>query len=99
MFATALEARAQIELGRTLHAKYHGTPPPAVLLTEFCVCGTNSQTERRRAIREFVESNFYSLRILASIQDSKVTTPTSRKPRSPPRVWKQLVTAALGNRS
>src|SRR5260370_23620091 len=36
----------QIELGRTLHAKYHGTPPPTVLLTEFCVCGTNlAETE------------------------------------------------------
>jgi len=30
-----------IERGRELHRKYHGTAPPQVMLTEFCVCGTN----------------------------------------------------------
>ena len=30
-----------IERGRELHRKYHGTEPPQVMLTEFCVCGTN----------------------------------------------------------
>ncbi|MBT6912541.1 MAG: LLM class flavin-dependent oxidoreductase, partial [Rhodospirillaceae bacterium] len=29
-----------IEHGRELHRKYHGTEPPCVMLTEFCVCGT-----------------------------------------------------------
>ena len=30
-----------IERGRELHRKYHGTEPPQVMLTEFVVCGTN----------------------------------------------------------
>src|SRR5712691_8675507 len=30
-----------IERGRELHCKYHGTEPPQVMLTEFVVCGTN----------------------------------------------------------
>ena len=34
------EMRApMIEKGRALHRQYHGTEPPRVMLTEFCVCG------------------------------------------------------------
>jgi hypothetical protein len=51
-----------IERGRELHRKYHGTEPPQVMLTEFCVCGTNlaeAEEEARRYQGKFVESNFY----------------------------------------
>src|ERR1043165_5444945 len=46
-----------IERGRELHPKYHGTAPPQVMLTEFCVCGTNlaeTEEEARRCQGEFV---------------------------------------------
>jgi Coenzyme F420-dependent N5,N10-methylene tetrahydromethanopterin reductase and related flavin-dependent oxidoreductases len=44
------EMRApMIEKGRELHRKYHGTEPPRVMLTEFCVCGGDlAATEERR---------------------------------------------------
>jgi alkanesulfonate monooxygenase SsuD/methylene tetrahydromethanopterin reductase-like flavin-dependent oxidoreductase (luciferase family) len=56
----------QIELGRTLHRKYHGTEPPTLMLTEFCVCGTNAdiEDEARRYQGKFVESNFYHYEFL-----------------------------------
>jgi alkanesulfonate monooxygenase SsuD/methylene tetrahydromethanopterin reductase-like flavin-dependent oxidoreductase (luciferase family) len=39
-----------IERGRELHRQFHGTQPPHVMLTEFCVCGTDLGTcETRRA--------------------------------------------------
>ena len=62
------EMRAPIiERGRDLHRKYHGTEPPTVLLTEFCVCGTNladTEEEARRYQGKFVESNFYHYEFL-----------------------------------
>jgi alkanesulfonate monooxygenase SsuD/methylene tetrahydromethanopterin reductase-like flavin-dependent oxidoreductase (luciferase family) len=56
-----------IERGRQLHRKYHGTEPPQVMLTEFCVCGTNlpeTEEEARRYQGKFVESNFYHYEFL-----------------------------------
>ena len=56
-----------IERGRALHRKYHGTEPPQVMLTEFCVCGTNlteTEEEARRYQGKFVESNFYHYEFL-----------------------------------
>ncbi len=56
----------QIEHGRDLHRKYHGTPPPTLMVTEFCVCGTNAdiEDEARRYQGKFVESNFYHYEFL-----------------------------------
>jgi alkanesulfonate monooxygenase SsuD/methylene tetrahydromethanopterin reductase-like flavin-dependent oxidoreductase (luciferase family) len=56
-----------IERGRALHRKYHGTEPPQVMLTEFCVCGTDlaeTEDEARRYQGKFVESNFYHYEFL-----------------------------------
>jgi alkanesulfonate monooxygenase SsuD/methylene tetrahydromethanopterin reductase-like flavin-dependent oxidoreductase (luciferase family) len=56
-----------IERGRELHRKYHGTEPPQVMLTEFCVCGTNlaeTEGEARKYQGKFVESNFYHYEFL-----------------------------------
>jgi len=56
-----------IERGRELHRKYHGTEPPQVMLTEFVVCGTNlaaCEEEARQYQGKFVESNFYHYEFL-----------------------------------
>jgi alkanesulfonate monooxygenase SsuD/methylene tetrahydromethanopterin reductase-like flavin-dependent oxidoreductase (luciferase family) len=56
-----------IERGRELHRKYHGTEPPIVMLTEFCVCGTDlaeTEEEARKYQGKFVESNFYHYEFL-----------------------------------
>ncbi len=56
-----------IERGRELHRQYHGTEPPQVMLTEFCVCGANAtsiEDEARRYQGKFVESNFHHYEFL-----------------------------------
>jgi len=56
-----------IEKGRELHREIHGTEPPAVMLTEFCVCGTDlaqTEEEARKYQGKFVESNFYHYEFL-----------------------------------
>jgi alkanesulfonate monooxygenase SsuD/methylene tetrahydromethanopterin reductase-like flavin-dependent oxidoreductase (luciferase family) len=56
-----------IEKGRELHRKYHGTEPPQVMLTEFCVCGSDLDAtgdEARRYQGKFVESNFHHYEFL-----------------------------------
>ena len=56
-----------IESGRELHRKYHGTEPPLVMLTEFCVCGTDlaeTEEEARKYQGKFVESNFHHYEFL-----------------------------------
>ena len=62
------EMRApMIERGRELHAKYHGGEPPTIMLTEFCVCGTDlaaTEEEARRYQGKFVESNFHHYEFL-----------------------------------
>lgn len=58
---------AGIERGRELHRKYHGTEPPTIMLTDFCVCGTDlaaTEEEARRYQGKFVESNFYHYEFL-----------------------------------
>ena len=56
-----------IEHGRDLHRKYHDTEPPLVMLTDFCVCGTDleaTEAEARNFQGMFVESNFYHYEFL-----------------------------------
>jgi alkanesulfonate monooxygenase SsuD/methylene tetrahydromethanopterin reductase-like flavin-dependent oxidoreductase (luciferase family) len=56
-----------IQRARELHHKYHGTELPQVMLTEFCVCGTNlaeTEEEARKYQGKFVESNFYHYEFL-----------------------------------
>ena len=56
-----------IEHGREMHRKYHGTEPPQIMLTEFCVCGTNlaeTEEEARKYQGKFVESNFHHYEFL-----------------------------------
>ena len=56
-----------IERGRELHRKYHGTEPPHLMLTEFCVCGTDlakTEEEARQYQGKFVESNFHHYEFL-----------------------------------
>ena len=56
-----------IERGRELHRKYHGSEPPTIMLTEFCVCGTSlaeTEEEARRYQGKFVESNFHHYEFL-----------------------------------
>ncbi|MGH7100069.1 MAG: LLM class flavin-dependent oxidoreductase [Stellaceae bacterium] len=56
-----------IEQGRALHRQYHGTEPPRVMLTEFCVCGPNlaeTEEEARQYQGKFVESNFHHYEFL-----------------------------------
>lgn len=58
-----------IERGRELHRKYHGTPPPVPMLTDFCVCGTDLAATEAEALRyqgKFVESNFYHYEFLGA---------------------------------
>ena len=56
-----------IERGRELHRQFHGTTPPHVMLTEFCVCGSNlaeTEEEARQYQGKFVESNFHHYEFL-----------------------------------
>ena len=56
-----------IEHGRKLHREFHGTEQPHLMLTEFCICGTNlaeTEQEARRYQGKFVESNFYHYEFL-----------------------------------
>ena len=56
-----------IEKGRELHKEVHGTEPPAPLLTEFVICGTDldqCEEEARQYQGKFVESNFYHYEFL-----------------------------------
>jgi alkanesulfonate monooxygenase SsuD/methylene tetrahydromethanopterin reductase-like flavin-dependent oxidoreductase (luciferase family) len=56
-----------IERKRELHRKFHGGEPPHVMLTEFCVCGTDLATteeEARQYQGKFVESNLYHYEFL-----------------------------------
>ncbi len=56
-----------IQQGRELHRKFHGTEAPHIMLTEFCVCGSNlaeTEVEARQYQGKFVESNFYHYEFL-----------------------------------
>ena len=64
-----------IEHGRNLHRELHGTPPPTLMMTEFCVCGSDlsaTEEEARQYQGKFVESNFYHYEFLGKhFQDVK----------------------------
>ena len=54
-------------MGRELHRELHGTEPPAPMLTEFVICGTDldqCEEEARQYQGKFVESNFYHYEFL-----------------------------------
>ena len=56
-----------IERGRELHRQFHGTEPPHIMMTEFCICGTDlakTEDEARQYQGKFVESNFYHYEFL-----------------------------------
>ena len=56
-----------IERGRALHRQYHGTEPPTVMLTDFCVCGPDlaeTEAEAHRYQGKFIESNFHHYEFL-----------------------------------
>ena len=56
-----------IEHGRDLHRKYHGSEPPHLMLTDFCICGTDlgeCEEQARQYQGKFVESNFYHYEFL-----------------------------------
>jgi len=56
-----------IERGRELHRQFHGTEPPSLMLTEFCVCGSDlaaTEAEARQYQGKFVESNFHHYEFL-----------------------------------
>ena len=56
-----------IERGRALHREYHGTEPPALMITEFVICGTDleqCEAEARQYQGKFVESNFHHYEFL-----------------------------------
>ncbi|MCY4366432.1 MAG: LLM class flavin-dependent oxidoreductase [Chloroflexi bacterium] len=56
-----------IERGRALHREFHGTEPPALMMTEFVVCGENlaqCEEEARQYQGKFVESNFHHYEFL-----------------------------------
>ena len=56
-----------IERGRALHREFHGTEPPALMLSEFVICGTDleqCEQEARQYQGKFVESNFYHYEFL-----------------------------------
>ena len=57
-----------IERGRALHREFHGTEPPALMLTEFVVCGDDMaqcEEDARQYQGKFVESNFYHYEFLS----------------------------------
>jgi alkanesulfonate monooxygenase SsuD/methylene tetrahydromethanopterin reductase-like flavin-dependent oxidoreductase (luciferase family) len=57
-----------IQRNRELHRKFHGTDAPAMMITDFCVCGPDlAQTEQhaRRYMGKFVESNFHHYELLS----------------------------------
>jgi alkanesulfonate monooxygenase SsuD/methylene tetrahydromethanopterin reductase-like flavin-dependent oxidoreductase (luciferase family) len=53
---------AAIERNRDLHQQFHGRPAPALMITDFCMCGADpAKTEEnaRKYMGKFVESNFH----------------------------------------
>ena len=80
-----------LKKGRELHRKLHGTEPPAPMLTEFVICGTDlDQCERESRLYQgkFVESNFYHYEFLGEHFASAGLDPISRRRKLPGRpVW------------
>jgi alkanesulfonate monooxygenase SsuD/methylene tetrahydromethanopterin reductase-like flavin-dependent oxidoreductase (luciferase family) len=58
-----------IEHGRAKHREFHGTEPPHLMMTEFCIVGDDLESTREEAVKyqgKFVESNFHHYEFLGS---------------------------------
>jgi hypothetical protein len=56
-----------IERNRELFQRFHGHAAPAMMITDFCVCGPNlveTEEHARRYMGKFVESNFHHYEFL-----------------------------------
>ena len=57
-----------IQKNKELHLKYHGTPAPHMMITDFCICGpdaTETEQHARQYMGKFVESNFVHYEFLS----------------------------------
>jgi alkanesulfonate monooxygenase SsuD/methylene tetrahydromethanopterin reductase-like flavin-dependent oxidoreductase (luciferase family) len=56
-----------IQRNRDLHQKFHGRQAPAMMITDFCICGPDlaeAEENARRYMGKFVESNFHHYEFL-----------------------------------
>jgi alkanesulfonate monooxygenase SsuD/methylene tetrahydromethanopterin reductase-like flavin-dependent oxidoreductase (luciferase family) len=56
-----------IQRNRELHQKFHGHRAPAMMITDFCMCGPNlaeAEEHARKYMGKFVESNFHHYEFL-----------------------------------
>ena len=56
-----------IERNRELHRKFHGRQAPAMMITDFCICGPDpaqAEEHARQYMGKFVESNFHHYEFL-----------------------------------
>jgi alkanesulfonate monooxygenase SsuD/methylene tetrahydromethanopterin reductase-like flavin-dependent oxidoreductase (luciferase family) len=56
-----------IQRNRELHRKFHGRAAPAMMITDFCMCGPNlaeAEERARKYMGKFVESNFHHYEFL-----------------------------------
>ena len=56
-----------IQLNRDLFLKFHGRAAPAMMITDFCICGPNlaeAENHARQYMGKFVESNFHHYEFL-----------------------------------
>ncbi len=56
-----------IQLNRDLFRKFHGRAAPAMMITDFCICGPNladAENHARQYMGKFVESNFHHYEFL-----------------------------------
>ncbi|MFN0305935.1 MAG: LLM class flavin-dependent oxidoreductase [Burkholderiales bacterium] len=56
-----------IQLNRDLFRKFHGRAAPAMMITDFCICGpylTDAEHHARQYMGKFVESNFHHYEFL-----------------------------------
>ncbi len=56
-----------IERNRELHRKFHGRPAPAMMITDFCMCGPSlaeAEEHAKKYMGKFVESNFHHYEFL-----------------------------------
>ena len=56
-----------IQRNRDLFQKFHGRAAPAMMITDFCICGPDlaeAETNARKYMGKFVESNFHHYELL-----------------------------------
>ncbi len=56
-----------IQRNRDMYLKYHGRPAPAMMITDFCICGPDIAEAKDHAMKymgKFVESNFHHYEFL-----------------------------------